>query len=147
MPRAILDLACSNPDTLFVILKGTACHPHIYNDFQKFFGSSEKWSTECIIGLVLVGQQHTRLKRKKLPAGQSESILILWISLLFVPSEMTFIGANPIWVAKIFIFILSDWHCCSGEREIQNRIRHSVVTISFYLPVLTLLWLPYSWIT
>lgn len=56
-----------------------------------------------------------RLKKKEWVAEQSESILISWISLLFLPNEMTFISANPIWVAKIFIFILIDIVAAENE--------------------------------
>lgn len=74
---------------------------------QKLLGCPGKYS-RYRPGRAAVVLQDKRLKKKKWAAEQSESILILWISLLFLPNEMTFISANPIYVAKIFIFIQTD---------------------------------------
>ena len=75
---------------------------------------------------------------------KSELILISWIILLFVRSEMTFISANPIWVAKIFIFRLSGWRCCrererDGEQEETVWWQFHFICVFWHIAVASLL--------
>lgn len=80
----------------------------------------DKWEIQYQPGCLCSESTTDWTRRNELQNVQDRSSFHELVCSSF-PKEMTFIGANPIWEANIFIFILSDWHCDRRDRDVEQN--------------------------